>query len=1030
MTETYIDLNSQVNILDENGNLQLDKDKEAARAYHLEHVNENTQFFHSLEEKTRYLLENNLWDKATVETFPFDQFKALFQRAYGYKFRFQSFLGARKFYSQYALRNKDGNRYSERFEDRVVMCAIDLSGGDYQLAQDLIDIIIGGCFQPATPTFLNAGRAQGGERVSCFLIRLDDNMESIGRAITNSLQLSKRGGGVGLNLTNLRESGAPIKEVPNTSSGVIPVMKILEDTFSYANQLGQRQGAGAVYLNAHHPDIMRFLDTKRENADEKIRIKTLSLGVIIPDITFTLAKENKDMYLFSPYDVERVEGKPFSDLSVTEHYKSWVEDDRISKTKINARVFFQTLSQIQFESGYPYVVFEDTVNRSHPMGHVARVQMSNLCVAPETKLLTDKGYFEIKDLAGQHVNAWNGQEFSRSYVAQTGENKPLLTVDFTNGASMDVTPYHKFYVKSGYGNRKVVETQACDLKPGDMLEKFRLPVVDNPDAPDFPQAYTAGLHTADGTYTPDGTPVLRLYPGKTHLGEHIEYKTSSLKPDATGRVSYTLHSSVPRKFTVPIEYSFQSRLQWLAGLIDGDGWGDGRAGIQIGSIHPGFLEEVRLLLTTLGVEAKWSKVRDAGMTKFKEGQKAYPTKVAYRLIISGSETQKLRDLGLPTKRVVIEKVRGNRAANGYIRVESVTNEGRVDDTYCLNEPKLHKVVFNGIRTGNCSEILQLQTPSKLNDDLSFDETGADISCNLGSLNVKRMLDLDTASFVNTVMVAVRALDRVSRSTNITAAPTVKAGNDRSHSIGLGQMNLHGALAHHGIEYGSEEALRLWDRYMALVTWAAMLASVELAKEHGPHAYFDGSEYDTGAWFDRVVEPWLEEVGDDPTILGDITAPNREQWQHLREEVQRHGMANAYLQAIPPTGSISYINHATASIHPIAAPVEIRKEGKLGRVYYPAPHLNEDNVAMYHDAYKIGPYKLIDTYAVSQRWVDQGQSCTLFFNADATTRELDRARIYAWRKGIKTLYYIRLRQAALSGTQLENTAAGYCEACQL
>ena len=203
--------------------------------------------------------------------------------------------------------------------------------------------------------------------MSCFLLRIEDNMESIGRSINSALQLSKRGGGVALLLSNIREHGAPIKNIENQSSGVIPIMKLLEDSFSYANQLGARQGAGAVYLQAHHPDIYRFLDTKRENADEKIRIKTLSLGVVIPDITFELAKNNEDMYLFSPYDVERVYGVPFADISVTEKYYEMVDDARIRKTKIKAREFFQTLAELQFESGYPYIMFEDTVNRANPI---------------------------------------------------------------------------------------------------------------------------------------------------------------------------------------------------------------------------------------------------------------------------------------------------------------------------------------------------------------------------------------------------------------------------------------------------------------------------------------------------------------------------------------------------------------------------------------------------------------------------------------------------------------------------------------
>ena len=707
MQQTYRDINSEINLLSEEGSLQLHRDHDAARAFFLEHVNPNTVFFHNLKEKTDYLVENDLWKRETVETFTFDQFKELFKQAYAYKFRFQSFMGAYKFYNQYALKTEDGTRYYERYEDRVVMCAIDLSGGDYDLARDLVDAIIGGYFQPATPTFLNAGRAQGGERVSCFLLRVEDNMESIGRAINSSLQLSKRGGGVGINLSNLRETSAPIKNIPNTSSGVVPVMKILEDSFSYANQLGQRQGAGAVYLNAHHPDIMRALDTKRENADEKVRIKTLSLGVIIPDITFELAKKNADMYLFSPYDVERVEGKPFADLSVTEHYHQWVEDDRITKTKINARQFFQTLSELQFESGYPYCLFEDTANADHTMGHAGRVQMSNLC----------------------------------------------------------------------------------------------------------------------------------------------------------------------------------------------------------------------------------------------------------------------------------------------------------------------------------SEILQLQTPSEYHPDGSYKTLGADISCNLGSLNVKRMLDLDNDAFGDVVDTAVRALDNVARTTEIDSVPSVKAGNNRSKAIGLGQMNLHGALAHHGIEYGSDEALALWDRYMAKVTFHAMLTSTDIARVHGEHEYFDGSEYATGQWFKRKIKPWFEDDKELTFGVGELHAPTLEDWHHLQLEVYKHGMANAYLQAIPPTGSISYINHSTASIHPVVAPIEIRKEGRTGRVYYPAPHMTEDNVHLFKDAYQLGYEKLIDTYAVSTYWVDQGSSCTLFFPDTATTRDVDRARIYAWRKGIKTIYYIRVRQRALEGTGVE-TAADYCEACQL
>ena len=157
----------------------------------------------------------------------------------------------------------------------------------------------------------------------------------------------------------------------------------------------------------------------------------------------------------------------------------------------------------------------------------------------------------------------------------------------------------------------------------------------------------------------------------------------------------------------------------------------------------------------------------------------------------------------------------------------------------------------------------------------------------------------------------------------------------------------------------------------------------------------------------------------------MAVPTREEWEALRESVMQHGIYNAYLQAVPPTGSISYVNNSTASIHPIAAKVEIRKEGKIGRVYYPAPHMTAENLKFFEDAYEIGYEKIIDTYAAATQHVDQGLSLTLFFRDTATTRDINKAQIHAWRAGIKTIYYIRLRQAALEGTEIEG-----CVSCAL
>jgi len=700
---SYHELNAMLNLYGESGEIQFDKDREAAKAYFLDHVNQNTVFFHSLEEKLEYLIENEYYDKEVLDQYGFEFVKNLFKQAYEHKFRFASFLGAYKFYTGYALKTFDGERYLERFEDRVCMNALMLAHGDAKLAQDLVEEIISGRFQPATPTFLNSGKKQRGEFVSCFLLRIEDNMESISRGINSSLQLSKRGGGVALNLTNLREAGAPIKKIENQSSGVLPIMKLLEDSFSYANQLGARQGAGAVYLNVHHPDIMSFLDTKRENADEKVRIKTLSLGVVIPDVTLELAKNNDDMYLFSPYDIERVYGVPMADISITEKYQEMVDNPEIKKKKMKARLLFETIAELQFESGYPYVVYEDTVNEANPIE--GRISMSNLC----------------------------------------------------------------------------------------------------------------------------------------------------------------------------------------------------------------------------------------------------------------------------------------------------------------------------------SEILQVSTPTTYNADLSYDNIGKDISCNLGSLNIA--MAMESPNFAKTIETAIKALTSVADLSYIESVMSIAEGNKKSRAIGLGQMNLHGYLGKQKIHYGSEEGIDFTNMYFYAVVYHAIKASNEMAKKTGsPFDNFENSKYATGEFFDKyTLSEWKPATKRVAKLFKDsgIELPAQADWEKLKRSVMKHGIYNQNLQAVPPTGSISYINNSTSSIHPIASKIEIRKEGKLGRVYYPAPFLTNDNLEYFEDAYEIGPDKIIDTYAAATQHVDQGLSLTLFFKDTATTRDVNRAQIYAWKKGIKTIYYIRIRQMALDGTEQEG-----CVSCML
>lgn len=374
--QPWFELNNELN-LPEDGRIRLDKDQAALKLFLENEVKPKLKRFEKKHEHVKWMVENDYYDEEVFERYTAEFIDGLDERLRKAGFRFRTFMSAYKFYAQYAMKTNDQKIWLEDFCDRVLSCALTFADGDEELAEMIGEEIVHQRFQPATPSFLNAGRKRRGEFVSCFLLQTTDDMNSIGRMINSALQLSRIGGGVGVNLSNLRGRGASIKQIKGAASGVVPVMKLLEDSFSYSNQLGQRQGAGAVYLNVFHPDVLEFLGTKKENADEKIRVKTLSLGLVVPDKFYELARKNEEMCLFEPYTVEKEYHCPFSYVDLTREYEKMVENPRIEKKKISARMLEEEISKLQQESGYPYIVNIDTVNASNPIK--GKIVMSNLC---------------------------------------------------------------------------------------------------------------------------------------------------------------------------------------------------------------------------------------------------------------------------------------------------------------------------------------------------------------------------------------------------------------------------------------------------------------------------------------------------------------------------------------------------------------------------------------------------------------------------------------------------------------------------
>ncbi|HBF4443877.1 TPA: class 1b ribonucleoside-diphosphate reductase subunit alpha [Clostridioides difficile] len=684
----WIELNNQVIIKNEQGKYQLEKDKEALSSYIEEFIQPKLRKFNNLEERLKYLIDEGYYSKEVMNQYSIGFIKNIYDMIDKHKFEFQSYMSANKFYQNYALKSNDGKEILETYNDKVLIVALTLGNGDKDLALNLADKIVKQEFQPATPTFLNAGRKRAGEMVSCFLLSVEDSTEGISYAISSSNHLSKIGGGVALNLSKLRASGESIKDIEGAAGGVVGVAKMLEQSFSYFNQMGARQGSGAVYLTVFHPDFELLMDTKKINADEKIRLATLSLGAIIPDKFMELAEKNEVAYAFYPHTVYKKYGVSLDEIEMDEWYDKLVNDSDIRKKEINPRQMLTKIAQMQQESGYPYVVYIDTANREHTLKDVGTIKMSNLC---------------------------------------------------------------------------------C-------------------------------------------------------------------------------------------------------------------------------------------------------------------------------------------------------------------------------------------------EIFQYQTPSEIEGYGGKNEWGQDISCNLGSLNIANVMDNKTIE--STVETAIRALSFVADSTDIKPVPTVSNSNSKSHSIGLGAMNLHGYLVRENILYTSDDAIDFSNVFFAMVRYYSIKASMKIAIEKNQtFEGFDKSEYAKGRnskvlskYYEQSYLPKSEKV---KALFEGIYIPTKEEWTKLLDEVKEKGIYNAYLMAVAPTQSISYVQNATSSIMPITEPVEVRTYGDSTTIY-PMPFLTNDNMLYYQSAYRMDMRKVIDLVATVQNHVDQGISTTLFITDEKTTRDIARHYIYAYKKGLKSLYYTRTK----------------------
>ena len=599
----------------------------------------------------------------------------------------------------------EGETPEQRIKD-IANKAEEILGVD-GFADKFYDYMSKGFYSLSSPVWANFGKDRG-MSISCFGSYIEDNIPSIMDTASEVGIMSKLGGGTSGYFGNIRPRGSEITDNGQTS-GSVHFMKLFEQVTDTISQGDQRRGRFSPYLPIEHGDIDEFLDIGTEGNP----IQSLTHGVSITD--------------------------------------KWLEE-MIAGDEEKRETWAKLLSR-RVQMGYPYIFFHDNANNNTVDVYKDKgltINNSNLCVAPYTKILTDKGYKEIGQLKDHEVKVWNGEEWSEVIVKQTGTDQDMLRVKTSNGSELDSTHYHKYYVlkETKTGKRARInnyrEVRAKDLKVGDKLIKFDLPIIEGDKELEF--AYDNGFYSGDGTLN-NKTQVVYLYEGKKELRENFKsvYKWSESE-EQDRLVGYT--KALEDKYFVPTnEYSIKSRLNWLAGYLDADGTvtnNNGSQSLQASSINKEFLKDVQLMLQTLGVDSKVTLSKKAGMTMMPANDgtgeyKEYNTKNIYRILINGNSLFKLTQLGLSCNRLKWEVREPNRECSHFIKVTGIEELEEPMDTFCFTEPKKHMGMFNGILTGQCSEIM---LPNK--EDWSF-------VCNLSSINAERYDEWKDTDAVETMI---------------------------------------------------------------------------------------------------------------------------------------------------------------------------------------------------------------------------------------------------------------------------------------
>jgi ribonucleoside-diphosphate reductase alpha chain len=767
-----------------------------------------------------------------------------------------------------------------------------------------------GKYSMASPTMFNAGLFKS-QLASCFIYNVGDSIQSISKGWHDSAIISMNSGGLGIDFTSLRHS--EIGQHGETT-GIIPWIKITAQILLTVDQGSKRKGSGTAYLCCWHIDIEEFLDLKKSSGPEDMRAREMFYALWISDEFMRRVESDEDWTLFCPNKVPKLDVKWGMDFEIAyRNFEKKVATGKIVHFRVvKARELWKKIILTQIETGMPFILYKDAINRKSNQKNLGTTRLSNLCVDGDTFILTDQGNIPIRDITDKKVNIWNGKEWSEVIPRKTGENKNLLTVKLSNGVEINCTPEHKFYVEKSYQPDIPLMVDAQNLTRGVKLIKYSLPkqpiVYEKPNK-DFLYPYTHGFFTGCGSYD-KGHPVLNLSEEKKLILSHINYKT--YKNTVKGGINVILRKDLNTKFEVPHRSSVEDRIKWISGYADSKGViciNGEKETLKITSIHKVFLLEVRLLLQTLGIDSEVIQLVNTKEDYYE---------VMYSIIINSYNLWMLQIIGLDLHHLKLNKVKPNMNNFSVITVKEVISGPQNVDTFCFTENKRNMGMFNGILAGNCTEITLFTDKDNI------------ASCNLGSIvlnscikynNSKPFYDFEELENLTRSMIR-NVNQMIDRNYYPQEVPQIKYTNLRNRPIGVGVQGLADVFAILDLPWTSIEARKLNEMIFETMYYASVSETVKMAKESGAYETFRGSPASEGLFqfdlwdLEKVEKEFESKTKEKPFISADFidkhlrtrkgSNSGRYDWESLRIDMVKYGMKNSMLMALMPTASSASI----------------------------------------------------------------------------------------------------------------------------